>query len=51
MYSYNDENMMQRMQFVANIPYLRGLERDTIMQIVYLIDEHVFEQGEKILDR
>lgn len=37
MIGYNDEDMNQRKQFVHNIPYLRGLEADTIHKIVYLI--------------
>ena len=36
---YADENMTQKCQFVQNIPYLRNLPRDIIIQIVFLMEE------------
>lgn len=37
MFSYNDEDMMRRRQFVENIPYLRGLDPESITEIAYLM--------------
>lgn len=49
MIGYNDEDMMQRKQFVHNIPYLRGLDAITIQNIVYLMRQQVFDFGQPIL--
>lgn len=37
MFSYNDEDMTRRRQFVENIPYLRGLDPESITEIAYLM--------------
>lgn len=37
MYDYNDEDMVQRRQFLDNIPYLRGLGPKMLTQIAYLM--------------
>ena len=39
MFSYNDEEMTRRRQFVENIPYLRGLDPELITQIVFLMKQ------------
>jgi len=35
MYEYQDRDMMQRMHYVNNIPYLRGLPEDIIRKLIY----------------
>jgi len=45
---YNDEDMVQRREFVHNIPYFRGLEVYTINRIVYLIKSQTFDKGDLI---
>ena len=39
MSKYNDEYMVQRRQFIGNIPYLRGLDTHILDRIVYLMKE------------
>ena len=39
MHKYNDEDMLQKQYFVHNIPYLRGLNNNTIRSVVYLIKQ------------
>ena len=51
MRTYADENMTQKCQFVQNIPFLRGLPYDTIIQIVYLMKEQTFDIKDTILGR
>lgn len=46
---YADENMTQKCQFVQNIPYLRNLPRETIIQIVFLMREYTFDIKDYIL--
>jgi len=46
---YDDEDMTKRRQFVSNIPFLRGLDRDTINQVVFLLKEQTYEKGDRIL--
>ena len=47
--TYNDNEMLQRKLFVSNIPYLRGLSNYIIIQVIQLIKEDVFEQGQTVL--
>lgn len=48
-FKYQDEDIMQRCQFVRNVPYFRRLEPSTIKQIVFLMKQTSFEIGEPIL--
>ena len=43
MLTYNDEDMLQKKQFVNNIPYLRDLDEKTIHRILYLMKEQVYQ--------
>ena len=49
MTSYNDEDQVQRCQFVKNIPYMRNLDAFNISKIVFLLREQVYDYGETIL--
>ena len=50
MHKYEDENILQKVYFVSNIPYMRGLEIKTLKSVTYLIKSQVYEQGDLILD-
>ena len=49
MIDYQDEDMTQRKQFVANIPFLRGLNRETITRVVFLMKQKVYDLGDLVL--
>lgn len=51
MFSYNDEDMTRRRQFVENIPYLRGLDPESITEIAYLMRQLIFEEGDLVLGK
>lgn len=43
MYNYQDRDMMQRMHYVHNIPFLRGLNKQTITKLIYNLKIQVYE--------
>lgn len=49
MLNYQDEDMTLRCQFVHNIPFLRGLDSEVIMEIVYLMKQDTFDMGDSVL--
>lgn len=47
---YKDNDMIQRFQFINNIPFMRKLDEETLCKIVYKITEHYnYEIGDLIL--
>lgn len=48
MSDYQDEEMFMRRQFVANIPYFRGLNEKSLSKIVLLMEPKTFESGDLI---
>lgn len=51
LFYYEDENMVMRRQFVANIPYFRNLSEESVDQITFLMEQQNYRKGEVILSQ